>query len=235
MQDFNSGASGPKEFSGFGQPGWSRRERALLRFYYLEHLLNARWLRWRYRHRVRFGKDVRVDPHTLMLRGTGTVELGDRVIFERGLFKVFFNLDPGAKVKIGEGTWFRMVNDHIIFTVKPGAEVVMGKNCWCTGGHYSASKRISVGEHTLIGKGVTILDSDLHQVDNLSEVKTAPVNIGSHVWITSYVTILKGVTIGDHCIISTGSIVNQDVPDHSLVAGAPARVIQKISDRDRVP
>lgn len=40
--------------------------------------------------------------------------------------------------------------------------------------------------------------------------------------------ILPGVTIGKNCVIGCGSVVTKDVPDGSVVAGVPARVIEPI-------
>lgn len=37
--------------------------------------------------------------------------------------------------------------------------------------------------------------------------------------------ILKGVRIGDGAIIAAGAIVTKDVPEKSIVAGIPAKVI----------
>lgn len=45
----------------------------------------------------------------------------------------------------------------------------------------------------------------------------APVRIGKHCWIVSNVVILKGVTIGDNCVIGAGCIVYKDVADGSVV------------------
>ena len=39
------------------------------------------------------------------------------------------------------------------------------------------------------------------------------------------VTILPGVMIGDGCIISAGAVVTHDIPEYSIAAGVPARVI----------
>ena len=41
--------------------------------------------------------------------------------------------------------------------------------------------------------------------------------------------ILKGVTIGEGAIVAAGSVVTKDVPDFTLVAGNPARVIKKLN------
>jgi acetyltransferase-like isoleucine patch superfamily enzyme len=45
------------------------------------------------------------------------------------------------------------------------------------------------------------------------------------------VTILCGVTIGEHAIVGAGSVVLKDVPAHTIVAGNPAKVIRRVSDR----
>ena len=39
--------------------------------------------------------------------------------------------------------------------------------------------------------------------------------------------ILPGVTVGDNCVVAPASVVMKDVPPNSLVAGNPARIIQK--------
>ncbi len=224
-----------ENFQSRSTSGFTRRELLILRAYRLWSIMGDKWLRFRYRDRVRFGRDCRIDAGTFSLRGLGGVELGDRVIIERGIHKVFFNLEPGSRVSIGAGTWFQTFNDNLVFSCKAGAEITLGKNCWFSGGLYGASERITIGDHALIGYGCMILDSDLHKLDNDSRVKTAPVNIGSHVWIPSHTIVLRGVTIGDHCVIATGSIVLDDIPDHSFAAGRPAHVIRKIGDRDKVP
>ena len=56
------------------------------------------------------------------------------------------------------------------------------------------------------------------------------VKIGNNIYFGRNVTILKGVTIGDNCIIGIGSLVTRDVPSNSVVAGVPAKVICSIED-----
>lgn len=43
-------------------------------------------------------------------------------------------------------------------------------------------------------------------------------------------TILCGVTVGKNSIVGAGSVVTKDVPDNSIVAGNPAKVIGKVKD-----
>jgi virginiamycin A acetyltransferase len=46
--------------------------------------------------------------------------------------------------------------------------------------------------------------------------------VGNDVWIGGNATIMPGVRIGHGAIVSTGSVVTQDVPDYAVVGGNPA-------------
>ncbi len=51
--------------------------------------------------------------------------------------------------------------------------------------------------------------------------------IKNDVWIGSHSIIMPGVTIGNGAIIAANSVVTKNVPDYTVVAGSPARVIKK--------
>lgn len=55
----------------------------------------------------------------------------------------------------------------------------------------------------------------------------APVTIGSNVWLPARSIMLPGSSIGDNCVIGTGSIVTKDIPSGSLAMGSPCKVIKK--------
>ncbi len=61
-------------------------------------------------------------------------------------------------------------------------------------------------------------------------VSTKTIIINDDSLIGSNVVIEAGIKIGKHCVVSDGSIVTIDVPDYSVVAGNPAKVI-KFYDR----
>lgn len=93
-----------------------------------------------------------------------------------------------------------------------------------------ASERIHVGANCMIGPSCYITDHDhgmiAGQQINQQPLNGSPVSVGNDVWIGAHVTILKGVTIGDHAVIGAGSVVTNDVPEGAIVAGVPGRVLR---------
>lgn len=55
---------------------------------------------------------------------------------------------------------------------------------------------------------------------------TKPIIIGSNVYVGNNVIFLPGVKVGDNVIIGAGSVVTKNVPNNSVIAGVPARVIK---------
>ena len=95
---------------------------------------------------------------------------------------------------------------------------------------YSRPELLEIGEHVFIHSGTVIMTHDWaswsfvesHQEFYPSHGK---VIIGNNVWLGEHVSICKGVTIGDNCIIGIGSVVTKSIPANSVAAGVPARVI----------
>lgn len=55
------------------------------------------------------------------------------------------------------------------------------------------------------------------------------INTGNNVYVGTGTTILGPVTIGSNVIIAAGSVVVKDIPDNSIVAGVPAKVIKTVT------
>ena len=96
---------------------------------------------------------------------------------------------------------------------------------------------VSIGDNSTIAQHVFISgENRVHTgtstglLRSADAVEVKPVKIGSGVWVGANVTILPGVTIGDACIIAAGAVVTKDVPDGSVVAGVPAKVIKQVAD-----
>lgn len=94
---------------------------------------------------------------------------------------------------------------------------------------------LEIGDNVRLDSGLTILTHDfatyvfrLVYKDFVSA--TAKVTIGSNVYFGRNCTVLKGVTIGDNCIIGLGSLITKNIPSNSVVAGVPAKVISSLED-----
>lgn len=93
---------------------------------------------------------------------------------------------------------------------------------------------ISIGNHVRITANVTFITHD-GGVWVLRETKNAPnidrlgaISIGDNVMIGIRAILMPGIRIGNNCIVAAGAVVTKDVPDNSIVAGVPARVISDI-------
>ena len=76
-----------------------------------------------------------------------------------------------------------------------------------------------------IGANATVLPNVL--IGRRRPDKPALVNIGDNVYISTGVTILGPVTIGNNVTIAANSVVIKDVPDNCVVSGIPAKIILK--------
>lgn len=103
--------------------------------------------------------------------------------------------------------------------------------------HITAINQIVIGNGLLTGRFVLISDNShggLSQAEAAIPpaarklVSKGPVVIGDNVWIGDKVTILAGVHIGDNAIIAANAVVIEDVPAHTMVAGAPATVRKRL-------
>lgn len=111
-----------------------------------------------------------------------------------------------------------------------GRNIFLGKNVFINFGcHFQDQGGIYIGDGTLIGSGVVIatINHDLDPARRHDNIPS-PVHIGKNVWIGSHATILPGVTVGDDAVIAAGAVVTKDVPEKTVAAGVPARVIRNI-------
>lgn len=96
---------------------------------------------------------------------------------------------------------------------------------------------VSIGNVCLIGPGVMLatVSHPLNVEHRREMLLTAePIKIGNDVWIGGNASILPGVVIGNNVIVAAGAVVTRNVPDNSMVAGVPARIIKNLDSSESV-
>ena len=89
---------------------------------------------------------------------------------------------------------------------------------------------ITIEDEVLIGPKVNLITEN-HPIDpkDRRALITKPILIKRKAWIGAGVTILPGVTIGENAVVAAGAVVTKDVPDNTIVAGVPAKIIKSIN------
>lgn len=90
---------------------------------------------------------------------------------------------------------------------------------------------ITIEDEVMVGPRVNIL-SENHPVEAGRRKTLVPdaVLIKRNAWIGAAATIMPGVTIGENAVVAAGAVVTQDVPDNTVVAGVPAKVVKESID-----
>ena len=184
-------------------------------------------LRWVIRHRawtpyhlVRYWRfflfklrHPRVITEGFVFLGRG-VELYARKGYGRLILGRWVHIGDGNRLRVHEGT------------MRVGDKCVFGRtntvNCYLD---------IEFGAATLVADWVYICDFDHVTADVTMPIKDqgivkSPVRIGANVWIGVKATILRGVSIGPGSVIAAHTVVTEDAPAYSVVAGAPGRVVR---------
>ncbi|QLH09705.1 acyltransferase [Candidatus Nitrosotenuis sp. DW1] len=85
---------------------------------------------------------------------------------------------------------------------------------------------VTIGSNTLIFAHVNPTANPF--LKKLYPRKVKPVNIKSGAVLFPGCIITAGVTIGENSMIGAGSVIAEDIPDHCIVIGNPARIVKKI-------
>ncbi|WP_326670521.1 acyltransferase [Streptomyces canus] len=138
--------------------------------------------------------------------------VGEQVTLTAGLMPDL-DLGPEPILRIGDG-------------------VVLGR-----GSHVIADTTVTIGSDCYFGPYVYVTSTN-HSYDDPHEPigkqwpRMEPVEIGPGCWIGTGAVILPGARIGRNVVVAAGAVVRGVVPDHAVVAGAPARVVRRWTAED---
>jgi len=135
-------------------------------------------------------------------------------------------------MRAGDGLTIRSQKHNMVeISCGSGAKLHFGRNVFLNQGvRIACTTEVNIGDNALIGDETVILDSDYHGVSG-GETKSASVRIERDVWLGTRVIVLRGVTIGEGCVVGAGSVVTRSLPPRSFAAGVPARVIRKLDEQ----
>jgi len=177
------------------------------------------WLRgWYYRikffllgRRFRAGRLLRVYG-PLNITGPGTVEFGaDCLIISDAIKPV------------------------CIRTLLPKARVTLGDHAGLNGTAIQCADAVSIGDWSNLADAY-ITDTPAHSIgrgrrqQSIEDVTARPVVIENNVWVSVQVVILDGVRVGQNSVVGACSLVREEVPADTFVAGNPLRQIRRIED-----
>lgn len=138
-------------------------------------------------------------------------------------------ISVGSGIYVGAGAWFQTLQDgdggHGSIAIGDGTS--MAGNCTL-----SSARAIRIGREVSFARGVYVADH-AHAYDDCSLpvlaqglTNIAEVEIGDGAWLGQNVVVLPGVRIGRGAVVSANSVVAGNVPDHTVVAGTPARIVR---------
>ena len=182
--------------------------------YYLMTRLSGTFHKLRYARKQRFtcGSNFRV-KNKFDISGPGRVLFGDDILVEGGPFNI--------------NTFYTYTNDAIISA---------GSHTYFNGVRIGCRTRIDIGSWCIFADA-RITDNDAHSVypdrwDPSAAIQSKPVIIEDNVWVCLAAIILKGVRIGRNSVVGAGAVVSNDVPENSVVAGNPARVVKTFTEEE---
>jgi len=153
--------------------------------------------------RVLIFEDLSLDPNN-----GGSVEFGDQVHFHRD---TIIQTGLGGRLTIANNTHIQprcQINAYKS-DIRIGRHVEIAPNCALYSYNHSVDLGKDIGDQPITSKGGIIIEDD--------------------VWLGFGVIVLDGVKIGTGSIIGAGSVVTCNIPENSIAAGSPAKIIKSRS------
>ena len=201
--------------------------------------LKKAWYRMR---GAKIGKNVSIGILTVI--NSKKIEIGDGTVIGPLTFINTHSFKLGKRVRIGMmvaiDTGEVEVNDDSVImeqvvigaAITSRSKIIIGKRVMVFPFSFlNPSEPIIIEDEAGIGGSNYIFTHGAWQsiLDGFP-LKFGPVTIKKGAWLPWRVFVLPGVTIGEYATIGAGSVINKDIPDRSLAAGTPAKVLKTGSE-----
>ena len=138
----------------------------------------------------------------------------------------FFGAHIGRNVQIESG--LNLVNYHTsLFNLNLKDNVSIGRNVLL-----DLRDKITIDEDVVISMNcdlITHIDLGSSSLSKLYPAKSQPIHIKENSYLGTGVTVLNGVVIGQRSIVGAKSLVKNNIPPNTFVAGIPARKIKDLN------
>lgn len=157
----------------------------------------------------------------------GKITLGRNITFQSPECLHF-----GKDIYIGKYSYFLPCTEYAGKKYTP--KITIGDGCHIgIRNSFACIDGITIGKNVLFAGYVHLTDHS-HGFEDITQPVTpqpltskGPIVIEDDCWLGFEAEILSGVHIGKHCVVAARSVVTKDVPDYSVVAGNPARIVKR--------
>ena len=171
--------------------------------------------------RVSHHASIEVDPDSRLVLGMGATQQ----IFDVDRVRSALVMLPRSRLHVSDGRvrlgWGTKVRIARRASLVLGGGSFINANCLII-----ANTSVTIGQRCSVAWRTTIMDADYHLVAS-GRPRSAPVEIGSDVWVGTESIIMQGTSIGSGAVVAARSVVRGVVPERALVAGLPARVVRR--------
>lgn len=166
----------------------------------------------RHPHKIKIGSNVIIDDNVVLdAKGEDHegIVIGDRVFLGRNSIVYC----KGGDIKLAD-------------------DVNISSNC-----QIFSSNDLSVGKGTVIGAFTYLLSGGEYDykdatpfAEQSGQCTKGPLSIGTNCWLGARISVLDAANVGDNCVLAAGAVVNKPIPENSIAAGVPAKVLRSRSD-----
>jgi acetyltransferase-like isoleucine patch superfamily enzyme len=173
---------------------------------------------------MQIGKGFRIEGFPKIVGKKSNISIGDNVVIMKN---VELKTRSEGKIKILDGV---KIDNGVRIIAANAATIKLNsfsKVMYCSyvggGADISLGFKSGISAFCMVNSSVHLFDKDSNFMDQGYEHKE--IKIGDDVQVGSHSYVMPGVTISNKVMVSTHSVVQDNIPEFSVVAGIPARLV----------